>query len=354
VHNITAQNTISEIRPYHIPGPIDHVCSLPDLLSTSNSSDLNLESALQLSKSFLEPIHEYLSRPRKNFRSKLVDAGFQLITDKYEAGSKNLSLIKDAVECLHAGSLIIDDIQDGSSNRRGQPSFHYQHGTPAAICAGNWMYFWPLRLLEKVEWLPSQKIQAYEYFSRALELGHYGQHLDITIKANETPLTRLADLSIKAAELKTGTITALAFVLGAVAAGASREQLSAISIFGGKFGLALQRLDDWGNLCSLKAGDKKFEDLIQNKPTTIWHDLIRNCTDKEISDFKRAVAKLPDQEPIAAWLNSSQLGSVSFQVIEKDLMTNIEDLKMELSLEYESVGIQTIKHITENLLLAYN
>src|SRR5690606_21574978 len=120
----------------------------------------------------------------------------------------------------------------------------------------------------------------------ALELGHYGQYLDITTKANEIPVAKLADLSIKTAELKTGTITALAFVLGAIAAGASRDQLAVIFTFGSKFGLALQRLDDWSNLCSLKAGDKRFEDLMQNKPTTVWCDLVRFCRDEDINSFK--------------------------------------------------------------------
>jgi geranylgeranyl pyrophosphate synthase len=351
---IASTNSSTDIRYDAISGLLNSEFNLPDLFCDDNIDNLNYESAQQLSTNFLDPISEYLGRPRKNFRSSLVESGCQLIHGGKGASELNLSLIKDAVECLHAGSLIVDDIQDGSTVRRGLPSFHVQHGIPAAICAGNWMYFWPLRLLEKVEWSQTQKIQAYEFFNRALELGHYGQYLDITTKANGIPESRLADLSIKTAELKTGTITALAFVLGAIAAGASRDQLSHICTFGSKFGLALQRLDDWSNLCSLKAGSKRFEDLIQNKPTTVWYDLVRFCNKAEISTFKATLECLPDTELISSWLANSSLQQNAFDDIKNNLRLSITELKDALKEDTESTGIKSIKIITENLLLAYN
>ena len=351
---VASQKSSSNIQYDAISALLKSEFKLPDLFSVDNIDYLNHESAQQLSTNFLNPISEYLSRPRKNFRSSLVEAGCQLIQGGDEAPESNLAIIKDAVECLHAGSLIVDDIQDGSTIRRGRPSFHLQHGIPAAICVGNWMYFWPLRLLEKVEWSQTQKVQAYEFFNRALELGHYGQYLDITTKANEIATYRLADLSIKTAELKTGTITALAFVLGAIAAGADSGQLSSICTFGSKFGLALQRLDDWGNLCSLKAGDKRFEDLILNKPTTVWHDLTRFCNETEILCFKEAVQNLPETELLICWLEDSTLQQDAFDDIQNTLMTSIEELKDALKEDIDSKGIKYIKSITENLLLAYN
>ncbi len=351
---VVSQNMRAQIPYGAISGLLNSDFKLPDLFFADNIDCLNVESALQLSTNFIDPIHDYLNRPRKNFRSSLVEAGSQLIASGGDLGLLNLSLIKDAMECLHAGSLIVDDIQDGSTVRRGQPSFHLQHGIPAAICAANWMYFWPLRLLEKVEWSQIQKIQAYDFFSRALELGHYGQYLDITIKANEIPEQRLADLSIKTAELKTGTITALAFVLGAIAAGASHDQLSIICSFGSKFGLALQRLDDWSNLYSVKAGDKRLEDLIQNKPTTVWHDLVRFGDSEDISTFKSAIESLPNTDLINAWLDSSDLHRKSFSDIQNNLHLSIDELKAALDEKGETLGIKTIKNITEKLLLAYN
>jgi len=42
-----------------------------------------------------------------------------------------------AIEILHNGLLVHDDIQDGSELRRGQPTLHRLHGVPLAINAGD-------------------------------------------------------------------------------------------------------------------------------------------------------------------------------------------------------------------------
>ena len=52
-------------------------------------------------------------------------------------------------EIIHAGSMIVDDIEDDSSERRGAPAVHRLHGLPLALNAGNWMYFAPFRLVER-------------------------------------------------------------------------------------------------------------------------------------------------------------------------------------------------------------
>lgn len=61
--------------------------------------------------------------------------------------------IEDAIQCaaaieiLHNGLLIHDDIQDGSELRRGRPTLHALHGIPLAINAGDAMMFAALRPL---------------------------------------------------------------------------------------------------------------------------------------------------------------------------------------------------------------
>ncbi len=168
------------------------------------------------------------------------------------------------------------------------------------------------------------------------------------------PVFSSAVLMLRSANRGSGISLALAFVLGAIAAGASHDQLSIICTFGSKFGLALQRLDDWSNLYSVKAGDKRLEDLIQNKPTTVWHDLVRFGDSEDISTFKSAVESLPNTDLINAWLDSSDLHRKSFNDIQNNLHLSIDELKVALDEEGETLGIKTIKNITEKLLLAYN
>lgn len=328
--------------------------SLPDFFARENIAAVPGVTAHLLTNDFLDPVNEYLNRPRKNFRASLVEIGAQLLEEKgFFAQPENLRLIKDAMECLHAGSLIVDDVQDGSAERRGLPSFHLQYGTPQAICTGNWMYFWPLRLLATVQWSAEAKLQAYEYFHRALELAHYGQFLDLTTKASETSDLHLSEISMRTAELKTGTITALAFELGALAAGVSAAHLTAVSKFGNQFGLALQRLDDWGNLRAAKAESKRFEDLMTEKPTTVWHDVVTCGSERDRTSLRQAAARLPDRAPILEWLSTSNVPARAHESIAQALQQACTHLSDDLGLSGESKGIRRLINITEELLSAY-
>lgn len=44
-----------------------------------------------------------------------------------------------SVELLHNALLVVDDIQDGSEERRGRPSLHQEHGIPIALNVGSTM-----------------------------------------------------------------------------------------------------------------------------------------------------------------------------------------------------------------------
>ena len=71
----------------------------------------------------------------KKIRSKiLIDIGSLLSIDY-----KTLITIGSAVECIHAYSLIHDDLpcMDNDKIRRGKPSAHIKFGESTAVLAGN-------------------------------------------------------------------------------------------------------------------------------------------------------------------------------------------------------------------------
>jgi len=51
------------------------------------------------------------------------------------------------IELFHNASLVLDDIQDESEERRGTPALHVQHGIPLALNAGNMLLLLSLRPL---------------------------------------------------------------------------------------------------------------------------------------------------------------------------------------------------------------
>ena len=78
--------------------------------------------------------------------ARLVELGWELA----EAPGTAPSDLAHMVELLHAGSMIVDDIEDGSQRRRGEPALHVLHGVPLALNTGNLLYFLPLGLLRRL------------------------------------------------------------------------------------------------------------------------------------------------------------------------------------------------------------
>lgn len=90
-----------------------------------------------------ELLADYPSRGGKMLRPSICIANARAFGGSLEAAVRGAA----AVEILHNGLLIHDDIQDGSELRRGRPTLHTLHGAPLAINAGDAMMFTALRPL---------------------------------------------------------------------------------------------------------------------------------------------------------------------------------------------------------------
>lgn len=212
------------------------------------------------------PVSSFLDRPGKAFRAQLVSRSFEL------AGGEGPCppLLCAIVELLHAGSLIIDDIEDGSSSRRGGPALHHSHGLPVALNAGNWMYFWALGLIEQAGMSPELELTLHRWAHRTLLRCHHGQALDLSANVYQIRASEVPGVVQAAAELKTGALMELAAVLGAVAGGAAPGLVSEFACFGRALGVTLQMLDDVGGLVSQRRCHKGHEDLVLGRPTWPW------------------------------------------------------------------------------------
>lgn len=122
-------------------------------------------------KALLEPYNYVNSIQGKDVRGKLIDC-FQLWLQVEQ--DNVLTEIKEIIACLHNASLLIDDIEDNSKLRRGQPVAHSIFGIPTTINTANYVYF---LALERVQRLNNGK--AMEVFVSELLNLHRGQGLDI-------------------------------------------------------------------------------------------------------------------------------------------------------------------------------
>jgi geranylgeranyl pyrophosphate synthase len=212
---------------------------------------------------------DILARPSRQFRARLCQLAWRLADGPQEAPGRLAAI----VEIVHAGSLIVDDIEDGSERRRDGACLHLIHGVPRALNAGSWMYFWAMALVDRLPLPSAPREEIRRALADALYRGHLGQALDLSVSVGRMPRAWIYRTVVTATMLKTGALMELAARAGALAAQASVERTRALARFGRRLGLGLQMLDDFGNLAAPTAdsGDyKALEDLRNGRPTWPW------------------------------------------------------------------------------------
>jgi geranylgeranyl pyrophosphate synthase len=237
-------------------------------------------------RALLGPLREFLARPGKELRAGMVELGFALGGGAPGALPLELPLL---VEILHAGSLIVDDIEDQSELRRGKPCLHALHGVPLALNAGNWLYFWPQVLLARMALPPAARLSAHERIAECLLRCHEGQALDLAVPISELARRDVPAVARTLTALKSGKLVGLATALGAIAAGANPERVQALARFGSEVGVGLQMLDDLSGVLNAARREKALEDLRLRRVTFVWALLADTLDD---AGFEALIARL--------------------------------------------------------------
>ncbi|MDX1929764.1 MAG: polyprenyl synthetase family protein [Pirellulaceae bacterium] len=197
-----------------------------------------------------QPVDEFKRRQGKRIRGAMSQISYE-----FAGGHGRLSdPIVEAIECLHAGSLVIDDIQDESQYRRGMPTLHQTIGVPLAINAGNWMYFRALELLMTSPFPISQRMQLVDAMVTAGRRCHEGQAIDLHARLDQMPAHQWRCTAEAISNLKTGALVELAVSLGCIAASAPAVLSSALTAFGCQIGVALQMRNDLDELLHIATG----------------------------------------------------------------------------------------------------
>lgn len=222
---------------------------------------------LHFERSLFAGARNFLLRPGKGFRAQLVETSFRL------SGGDAKMLPRaalEAIELLHAGSLIIDDIQDDAESRRGGRALHRMVGMPQALNAGNWLYFVALSKLDELRLGPEQAHEVSRMAHRCLLRCHEGQALDLGLRVNELKRAEVYDIAQTTSLLKTGALMSFSAHLGGLLAGALARELYGLARFGGQAGLALQMLDDLGSFVAPDRHNKGLEDLRNQRVSWVW------------------------------------------------------------------------------------
>lgn len=289
------------VEKWFLPG----VERWPELLGIEVSA---VEQILR--EALLEPISEFVSRRGKRIRAELVAFSYRLLSGDRPDSSvmgRRCQMAAEAIEFIHAGSLIVDDIEDGSTIRRGRPALHVRYPMPLALNAGNWLYFWPFDLFKEVASTEDQLLHIYEACHRTLLRAHFGQAIDLGAKIDSLDQERVSEVCLASMRLKTGALMGFAALLGGAAAGGSKTLMLILDDFGRDLGIALQMFDDLGNVIGKCDPAKRYEDMMLGRPSWVWACGAAHSTRADYQKFLKAVSRLPDDGELKSWLSEHDL-----------------------------------------------
>jgi len=230
----------------------------------------------------------------KKIRSKiLIDIGSLLSIDY-----KTLIAIGAAVECIHAYSLIHDDLpcMDNDKIRRGKPSTHIKFGESTAVLAGNSLLTMAFEILSSPTLKVSDIIKVNLIKKLSECSGHLGiaggQFLDLSYEKKKTSKNKIIEMEIK----KTGKLFSFCCMAPAIIKKKNAKEIKSFENIGSDIGLLFQIADDLIDFKgdSKKAGKKTGKDQKKGKATLIsllgHMNAIKYC-DKIILKINKSIKK---------------------------------------------------------------
>ncbi len=205
----------------------------------------------------------------KKIRSKiLIDIG-----SLFKINYKSLIIIGSAVECIHAYSLIHDDLpcMDNDLIRRGKPSTHVKFGESTAVLAGNSLLTMAFEILSNINLKISDKTKIDLINKISESSGHLGiaggQYLDLSYEKKKVSKKKIIEMEIK----KTGKLFSFCCVVPLILKKKSKKEIKRFEKIGADIGLLFQVADDLIDHkgSSFVAGKKTGKDKKKGKATLI-------------------------------------------------------------------------------------
>jgi len=178
----------------------------------------------------------------KKIRSKiLLDIG-----SVFKIEYKTLIIIGAAVECIHAYSLIHDDLpcMDNDKLRRGKPSTHIKFGESTAVLAGNSLLTMAFEILTSSNLKINKKIKVDLVRKLSQSSGHLGiaggQYLDLSFEKKKISKNKIIDMEIK----KTGRLFSFCCAVPVIIKMKNNKDIKFFENIGANIGLLFQIADD--------------------------------------------------------------------------------------------------------------
>ena len=290
------------------------------------------QSILQMSNSLLESGGKRLRPALVILSAKAASA-----TGESSCNQDELIRLATAVELIHMGSLIHDDIIDGATLRRSKPSINAKMGDDISIVFGDYIYSKAFELIGKC-----RNPDVFECICQAIHVMCEGELIQVCQRGN---LDLSKDNYIAIVRKKTASLFAASCHAGTILGNHSQIIQTTLKEFGLNFGIAFQIIDDCRDIVSGEKvlGKQPGQDVAAGDMTLPLLNLLEVIGPTERCEVKRILESAIDKHSLEKIrkmlvgtnaLDSTQEAALYYIGCAKHKLNELKDSAYKRSLGY--------------------
>lgn len=207
---------------------------------------------------------DYLGNYLLETKGKRVRPALLVLASKAAGGcedERGMIQLAAVMEMLHTATLVHDDIIDNADLRRNRPSLNARFGNQAAVLMGDWLYMSAFETS-----LKHRSLEILDILTSLTRMMTEGELMQLTLIGN-VDITEGQYFDVL--RRKTAYLFSACCEIGAILAGGTTEQQSALRDYGMNLGIAFQLADDVFDFTAEEEtiGKAAGTDLLEGKMT---------------------------------------------------------------------------------------
>lgn len=292
-----------------------------------------------------DPIIYLMGLGGKRIRPLLTLLAYGLYKEDYQ----KVLTPATAIEVFHNFTLMHDDIMDNAPLRRGKATVHEKWDDNTAILSGDVMLVKAYDLFLSIT--PEYLKESLQLFSKTAAEVCEGQQMDMNFENREF-VSEAEYLNM--IRLKTAVLLGFSLQMGAVLAGASKEDSNHLYDFGVNIGVAFQLKDD---LLDVYADKEKFGkqvggDILANKKTYLLvkaNELAEGSVNENLQKWINSTSFNPEEKvkAVTSIYDQLQIKEKTLELMDDYFERGFNQLS---SLQVKNTaGLQLLQNLTHNL-----